>query len=72
MASIGGEEGHVQASGLAQLQVILLAQQVCPAHQLVQAAHAQPRQAHPYLLGHKGEEVHLQGNCTDVSIRSLG
>lgn len=71
MASIGGEEGHVQACGLAQLQVILLAQQVCPPHQLIQAAHAQPRQPHPYLLGHKGEEVHLQANDAPKSASDL-
>lgn len=62
MASIGGEERHVQPTGLAQLQIILLVQQVSPAHQLVQAAHAKSSQTHAHLLSHKGKEVHLQGH----------
>ena len=60
MTSICGQEGHVQMAGLAQLQVILLSQQISPAYELIQAAHAQSGQANAHFLRHKGKEVHLQ------------
>ena len=70
MTSIGGEEGHVQMAGLAQLQITLLAQQVSSANQLVQATHAQACQSHAHLLGHKGKEVHLQHDSRNTMYSS--
>ena len=61
MASVCSEEGHIQMAGLPQLEVILLAQQIGSAYEIVQAAHAQAGKANAHLLCHKGEEVHLQG-----------
>lgn len=64
MAGICGEEGHIQVAGLAQLQVILLAQQVCSANELIHAAHAQPCKPNAHLLCYEGKEVDLQTNTT--------
>ena len=59
MTSICSEEGHVQMAGLAQLEVILLAQQISSAYEIIQAAHAQAGKPNAHLLCHKGKEVHL-------------
>lgn len=70
MTSVCGEERHVQVAGLAQLQIILLAQQVCPANQLIQAAHAQAGQAYAHLLCHKRKKVHLYAGAISSTTKA--